>query len=658
MTLLIVESPTKARTLTKFLPDSYTVLATKGHIKDLPKSKLGVDVENHFAPTFDVVDRQKDTVKSISSAAKKAGLILLATDPDREGEAISAHVNEILSETKLKKDVEIKRIEFHEITKSALDEAIAHPRAVNTALVSAQTARRVLDRIVGYKLSPLLWKKVKIGLSAGRVQSVAVRLIVEREKEILAFNPVEYWEIIGKVSGEGVEQFELSLVSVDGARIVIGESEKKGVAISNHEKADTIINDLKSASFLVSAVNKKEVRKNPYPPFTTSTMTQAAARLFGYSAKRTMSLAQGLYEKGMITYHRTDSVNLAPVSREFAKKYIVGKFGPDYYPEQERYYKKQSKNAQEAHEAIRPTDLSAETPEGPEGKLYDLIKRRFLACLMSSAVYDATSIEVEAKGKKSYLLRTSGQTIKFPGWRALFPKDDGEVVLPAVEMGAKLNCDDILGTQKFTEPPARYNEASIIKTLESLGIGRPSTYAPTISTIIDRGYVEKEDNKFIPTPIGVAVSDFLTTNFDDVVNYGFTASMEDMLDAVSRGEADWAERMELFWSPFSKKLEEVEANAPRVKIQTVPVGRKCPKCETGELVIRQGRFGKFISCSTYPDCDYTEKIVNKIDMICPKCNQGDVVMKKTKKGRRFFGCSRYPECDFASWKKPTADQAD
>ncbi len=655
MDLIIVESPTKAKTLGKFLGKGYSVEATMGHIKDLPKSKLGVDVEKNFKPDYLVVERQAKTIKTLLTEAKKAKIIYLATDPDREGEAISAHVAEILEENKLKDKV-TKRIVFHEITKSAVEEALAHPRKVDKNLVDAQIARRVLDRLVGYKLSPLLWKKVRRGLSAGRVQSVAVRLIVEREDEIAKFKPVEYWEI-GSTVKAAKGPFDVALAKIDD----------KKAEVHTEVEAQKIVADLEKSGYSVSDVRKKEVKKHPYPPFTTSTMTQAAARLFGWSAKKTMTMAQILYENGLITYHRTDSLNLAASAIESVRGMITSDYGAAYLPQDARFYKNRSKNAQEAHEAIRPTDVAVkkddEKLEKLDGndtkKLYDLIWKRFVSCQMTESIYDQTSVDVVAD---KYLLRASGQIMKFDGWRKLFPKavEEGEITLPEIQKGEKLDLIKVNSTQKFTQPPARFNEASLIKTLEALGIGRPSTYAPTISTIQIRNYVEKKDGKFFATPIGSAVTEFLVKNFADTFEYDFTAAMEDDLDRVANGKAVWERELGIFWKPFEKKLKSVEKNAERVKIETEKLNLPCPDCgkeHKGELVIRIGRFGKFISCSRFPDCKYTAKYIEKIDMECPKCGEGDVIVKKTGKGRTFFGCSRYPECDWASWKNPQKEVA-
>jgi len=637
MRLIVVESPTKARTLNRFLGKDYIVEATMGHIKDLPKSPISVDIENNFEPDYKSLPKQKKTISTLKKAAKSADEIYLATDPDREGEAISAHVNELFKDSKIS-DSKIKRIEFHEITQEAVEHAIDNPRKIDDHLVDAQTSRRVLDRIVGYKLSPILWKKIRRGLSAGRVQSVAVRLIVEREREIEAFKPEEYWEI-GSLFKEG---FLASLVKIDG----------KKAEINTKEDADKVVSDLNKVAYQVSEIKRKEHHTRPYGPFTTSTMTQAAANLMGWSAKKTMTVAQKLYEEGLITYHRTDSTNVAKSAQDKVLKYISEKYGKSYIPEHPRLYKTKSKGAQEAHEAIRPTGLNPESDNADPGlqKLYDLIFRRFVASQMADAVYDATTIDVSA-GK--YLLRANGKIMKFDGWRKVLPlKSDEDVILPELAESQKLNLEKVQAEQKFTLPPARYNEASLIKTLEKMGIGRPSTYAPIISTIQYRNYVEKDEGRFKATAIGITVNDFLVEHFSTIVDYEFTADMENHLDEVAEGKLDWHKEMKEFWDPFSKILKDVEEKSARVKIEVEKLGEPCPECKEGEKVIRVGRFGKFISCSRFPDCKYTEKYQEKIDMKCPNCEQGDVIVKKTKRGRTFFGCSRYPECDWASWTDP------
>lgn len=624
-----------------------------GHIKDLPKSQLGIDVTKNFKPEYAFIEKAAGALDKIKKAAKKASKVFLATDPDREGEAISFHVKEVLAA-----DGKMKRIVFHEITKEAVEEAIAHPREIDKNLVEAQIARRVLDRLVGYKLSPLLWRKVRRGLSAGRVQSVAVRLIVEREREIKEFKPDEYWEISCEVKPKNKKDRNFIIRFV-------GSKDKK-IDVKNSDTAAKIVSHLKKAGYSVLNVEKREVRKNPYPPFTTSTMTQAAARIFGWSAKKTMSIAQRLYEKGSITYHRTDSTVIAASAITKVRDFIKNTYGEEYLPDKPRFYKTTSKVAQEAHEAIRPTNLSIKGEDVKSKKyghdaqtLYDLIWRKFVASQMVPSLYDETVIDVVAKNKETYLLRAWGQVEKFDGWRKVIPSkkdEDATPELPEVSVGEELKLIKVDSLQKFTEPPARFNEASLIKTLEKLGIGRPSTYAPIVTTILFRNYVEKTDGKFFPTPVGVAVNDFLMKNFPDVFDYQFTAEMEDDLDKVADGKAEWTGSIKKFWGPFSKKLKSVGDHSKRVKIEVQKLGKACPKCKKGELVVRIGRFGKFVSCSLFPECDYTEKYVEKVGMKCPKCKKGDVIVKKTGKGKRFFGCSRYPDCKWASWRNPKLEK--
>ncbi len=659
MNLIIVESPTKAKTLSRFLGGDYSVEATTGHIKDLPKSSLGVDVENGFKPDYQMVEKRKDTIRKIKSAAKSAKNIYIATDPDREGEAIAEHVKEIITEDG-SRDNALRRIVFHEITKSAVEEAIANPRDIDVNLVDAQTARRVLDRLVGYKLSPVLWKKVRRGLSAGRVQTVCVRLIVEKEREIEAFKSEEYWEVYVKLRkiDSGEEQnadFSVQLVKIDD----------KKAEIKTHDTADKVVADLKASDYKVQDVIKKEVIKSSFPPFTTSTMTQAASRIFGWSSKKTMSVAQMLYEEGLITYHRTDSMNIAQEAILKVRDYIKSKYGESYLPQSPKYYKTTSKVAQEAHEAIRPTNVAGlgkvqNTKYEREGELlYGLIWKRFVACQMSASIYDETTINVLAVANESskYILRVVGQIMKFDGWKCLYKKanDTGESeieILPDVAENEPLKLIKIDPEQKFTQPPARYSESSLIKTLEKLGIGRPSTYAPTINTIQVRAYVEKNEGKFTPTAVGIAVNDFMVGNFPDVFEYQFTASMEEGLDKIANGEQKWVNLISDFYKPFEKKIIDVEKNSKRVAIAAEKTGEKCPECKDGDVIIRIGRFGKFLSCSRFPDCKYTAKYLDKTGIKCPECKSGDVIIKKTKKGRKFFGCSRYPKCKWASWRKP------
>ena len=677
--LIIVESPTKARTLSRFLGKGFSVEATMGHIKDLPKEKLSVDVENNFEPKYVPVVKKEKIIGQIKKAAKSASHIYLATDPDREGEAIARHVEDVLraSDKFSISNDQVKRIVFHEITKEAVEEAIKNPGKVNANLVDAQVGRRVLDRLVGYKLSPLLWKKVRRGLSAGRVQTVAVRLIVEREREILAFKPEEYWEIFADVRSAGQPDSQMSGsqdVQLPGKFTVkLLKINGKGAKVSGADHSKKIVSELEKSEYRVLDVKKREVEKSSYPPFTTSTLTQAASRLFGWSAKRTMQLSQRLYEEGLITYHRTDSTNIASVAVSKVRDFISKKYGKSYVPQKPRFFKTKSKLAQEAHEAIRPTDVNLEpatrntqhatrNPQpGGEEKLYDLIWKRFVACQMANCLFDETVIDVEAHPTancqqptaNSYLLRASGQIMKFDGWRRLLPLSKSEASeLPSVSKDENLALLGVESVQKFTNPPSRFTEASLIKTLESLGIGRPSTYAPTISVVQLRNYVEKIDGKFHPTPIGIAVVDFLVNNFREVFNYSFTAEMESELDEVAGGKREWRVMMKEFYKPFEKKTVDVDQKSKRVKIEVETLGKKCPTCKEGDLVIRIGRFGKFISCSRFPECKHTEKYVEKLDMKCPDCGEGDVIIKTTKRGKKFYGCSRYPNCKWASWKKP------
>ena len=670
MNLVIVESPTKARTLGRFLGEDYEVVATMGHVVDLPKSKLGIDVEHDFKPEYVTLEKKAETLSALKRESKKAEKIYLATDPDREGEAIAKHVYDALcSNDKLQiTNDKWSRVVFHEITESAVKQALENPRDIDLKLYDAQQARRVLDRLVGYKLSPLLWKKVRRGLSAGRVQTVAVRLIVEREREIEVFKPVEYWEIAAEVKSKRVKEHESGSFLVALAKVNDRKAE-----VRDSDSAKVIVGDLEKAKYTVESVEKREIPKRPYAPFTTSTMAQAGARTFYWSAKKTMSVAQKLYEEGLITYHRTDSLNLNKDAVIAARNLIESKFGKNFVPEKPRFYKIKSKVAQEAHEAIRPTDVNVisntehVTRVGNDAKkLYDLIWRRFVSCQMAEAVYDETRVSVHAtrdtQHDASYTLTASGQIMKFQGWRKVYDQsrrsreqesEIWEQILPEVFKGDALEKLKVLSEQKFTQPLPRYNEASLIKTLEKLGIGRPSTYAPTISTIQDRQYINREEGKFFPTPVGTAVNDFLMQYFPDVFDYQFTAGMEDSLDKIADGKREWVPVIREFWNPFEKKLEGVEEKAKRVKIEVEKTGKKCPKCKIGDQVIRVGRFGKFLSCSTFPECDWKETYVEKINMKCPDCKEGDVIIRKTRKGRSFYGCSRYPECKWASWKKPT-----
>lgn len=676
MNLVIVESPTKARKLSGYLGKDYRVEASVGHVRDLPKSTLGVDVEKDFEPIYEISKDKEDVVSKLQKLGKDADKIYLATDPDREGEAIAWHIRHLLKEKdRGENNRDFLRATFHEITKPAVLAAIEHPSKLNMDLVDAQQARRVVDRLVGYKLSPVLWKKIRRGLSAGRVQSAALRLIAEREKEIEAFKPEEYWEVDVALNSGQVTVNNKQSVFKDGkvleelpkdvfvARVVEAHG-KKYDPKTEHDVRD-VIEDLKKAEYIVKQVEKKERRRSSLPPFTTSLLQQAAANRLGFSGKQTMSVAQQLYEEGLITYHRTDSFNLSTQALDMAREYISQHFGKNYLPAQARVFATKSKNAQEAHEAIRVTDAGLEPSEikkhsarfaDQHQKLYDLIRRRFLASQMESAVYDATTVTVEATHQKeSYLLRASGSTLKFDGWMKLFP-NKGDVLLPQLVEKQPLKYTDLNAAQKFTQPPARFNDASLIKTLEEKGIGRPSTYASIISVIVDRGYVERREKRFFATPVGMTVNDFLVKNFKDIVDFDFTAEMEEDLDRISRGEKEWKKVVKAFYSPFEKILKSVDKNAEREQIPVEETGEKCPLCgdtEKGKIVIRSGRFGKFRSCSRFPDCKFTEAMVETLPgQHCPLCKEGDVVVKNTRWGKPFYGCSRYPECDWASWGKP------
>ncbi len=671
MDLIIVESPTKARKLKDYLGSKYVIEASVGHVRDLPKKTLGIDLENNYQPVYEVSADKKKVVANLKKLAKTAEKIYLATDPDREGEAIAWHIQFLLQDAKNKDS--FFRSTFHEITKPAVTKAIEKPGKLNIDLVNAQQARRVLDRLVGYQVSPVLWKKIRRGLSAGRVQSVALRLIVEREKEIAAFKPEEFWELsvaltkqgllppqnIFNAEGKTSEKLDVNIFIAN-----LDQINAKKAKVNNAEQAKAIAKDLLTANYLVDKVEKTQRNRQSLPPFTTSLIQQAAATSFGFSAKQTMSLAQRLYEEGLITYHRTDSFNLASSAIEKAREYIANNFGQNYLPEKARVFAKKSKNAQEAHEAIRVTDLSIDKNNIANRagalteqhiKLYDLIWRRFLASQMNATIYDQTTILVTATAKENknkYLLRSSGSVLKFDGWRRLFSIAEDQV-LPEVHEKDALSYLDLNSLQKFTQAPPRYNDASLVKELEKRGIGRPSTYASIISVIVDRAYVERTQKKFFATPIGITVCDFLIEHFDNFMDYDFTASMEEDLDLIALGEKNWVNIIDLFYKPLAKKIGEVTKEADRVQVPVEKTGEKCPECGEGEVVIRTGRFGKFMSCSRFPECKYTKNIIETLpDQHCPLCGEGDVVVKNTRWGKSFYGCSLYPKCDFASWKKP------
>ncbi len=677
MQLVIVESPTKAKTISKFLSKDYQIESSFGHIRDLPEKELGIDVENNFEPKYVIPAKAKPRVTALKKAAKEAKSVILATDEDREGEAIAFHLAYILA---LKKP---ERIVFHEITKGAIEEALKNPRGLDLALVDAQQARRILDRLVGYKLSPFLWKKVMRGLSAGRVQSVAVRLICDRENEIKSFVPVEYWSIVAsllklKSKNENLKSgFEASLIAKDGKTI-------DKLEIKNKAEADKILKDLEGAKYKVAKIEKKETLRNPSPPFTTSTLQQTASAKFGYGAQRTMVVAQKLYEHGFITYHRTDSVNLSTISQNIAQKFIKENFGESYWPGFARNFKTKSKSAQEAHEAIRPTYPAQNSPDTLKAKakltpemfkVYDLIWRRFMASQMSEARFDSTTIDINANPStgsgQGYTFRANGQIMKFDGFLKVYPvksakggakQFDGvnptkfeEADLPELTENEILELKELLKEQHFTQPPARYSEATLIKVLEKEGIGRPSTYAPILDTIQKRNYVEKDENKkFLPTKIGTIVNNILVEHFPKIVDITFTAQMEKELDEIAEGKDDWRKTIHDFYSPFEKNLKEKEKSVEK-KDLTEKTDRICPQCG-GEVLIRMGRFGKFYACSKFPNCKFTENIKKPpLNVACPRCGE-QLVEKNTKKRKVFYGCSKWPDCDFALWDKPTGEK--
>jgi len=643
MQLIIVESPTKGRTIEKFLGKDYKVMSCFGHIRDLPETSLGIDLEKDFKPNYVIPAKSKKVISDLKKEIKKAENAILATDEDREGEAIAWHLSEALN---LK---EPKRIVFHEITKQAILQSLKEPRGIDMSLVSAQQARRTLDRIVGYKLSPFLWKKIARGLSAGRVQSVAVRLIAEREREIEKFKPKEYWKITAFFEKEKKE-FEACLIKKDNKTI-------DKLQIKSNKEANKIVEDLKKAEYIVDNIEKKEIKRNPLPPFTTSTLQQEAWKRFRMPAKITMRIAQDLYEKGRITYHRTDSVNLSQMSLVLAKKYIEKNLGKEYWPGFFRKYKSKGKT-QEAHEAIRPT-YPEKTPKDvnldkAHQKLYDLIWARFIASQTKEAVFDSISIDIKAK---KYTFRTNGQTMKFDGFLKVYPLTYQETDLPQLKEKEVLELKQLKPTQHLTQPAPRYTEASLIKTLEENGIGRPSTYAPIISTIQNRNYIEKNEQKrFVPTEIGLVVNDVLVEHFPSIVDIAFTVKMEKELDEIAVGKDNYAKTCQDFYSPFEKNLKEKYDQVDKKDITEKPTGKKCPKCEA-DLIIRIGKYGRFYACSAFPKCRYTESLEeNTLGIKCPKCKKGNIVEKRTKKRKIFYGCDRFPKCDYALWDKPTGEK--
>ncbi len=659
--LVIVESPTKARTIARFLGDEYEIKYSMGHLLDLPKSKLGIEIDADFAPQYEVIADKKKIISELRTSAKGAKKIILATDPDREGEAIASNIKDILAKDQKAKSKEqrFSRIVFHEITEGAIKEAFNQPREVDTNLVDAQTARRVLDRLVGYQLSPLLWQRVRRGLSAGRVQSIALRLIVEREREIGKFEKLPYFTIHADFKKGDSEPVEFDLFEIENKKIEKQESfnlydgvyKTTKTILDSQELADLHIAAIKQEAFTVSDVSEKQSKRSPYAPFTTSTLQQDASRRFGLSGKMTMSIAQKLYEEGYITYHRTDSTTLSKAAVEKMREYIQKKYGEKYVPVKPRIYATKQKSAQEAHEAIRPTKMSVdfETVEKDlgknYGKLYDLIWKRAVSSQMADALLESTTVYVTG-GK--YRFKANGSVLVFDGFLKLNPQALQDKKLPKFIAGEKLQITKLRADFHETTPPPRYNDASIIGTLEEKGIGRPSTYASIISTIVDRMYVERSERRFIPTPVGTAVNDFLVKNFSTIDDIPFTAQMEENLDEVARGDKKWVTMMKEFYEPFSKKLLEAK-NSERVKIEVETTDEQCPECKSANLVVRTGKFGKFLSCARFPDCKFSKPLVEETDVLCPQ-DGGKVIVKKTRKGRKFYGCSNYPNCTFAAWK--------
>ncbi|MCM3128703.1 MULTISPECIES: type I DNA topoisomerase [unclassified Paenibacillus] len=654
--LVIVESPSKAKTIGKYLGSKYIVKASMGHVRDLPKSQTGVEVENDFNPKYITIRGKGSVLKELKDASKKVKKVYLAADPDREGEAIAWHLAHALELDQ----TESCRVVFNEITKQAVKDAFKTPRKINMDLVNAQQARRILDRLVGYKISPLLWKKVKKGLSAGRVQSVAVKIILDREDEINEFVPEEYWSITARLEADG-SPFEAKFHQLRGEKTELG----------NEEQVKEILKEIEDKDYVVTEVKEKERTRNPSAPFTTSSLQQEAARKLNFRAAKTMSVAQQLYEGvelgkegtvGLITYMRTDSTRIAQSAQEEAKEYITGKYGESFVPESFRQYSKKNANAQEAHEAIRPTSVLRD-PDSVKAftsrdqfRLYKLIWERYVASQMASAILDTLSVDIAA-GEASF--RATGSKVRFHGFMKVYVEgnDDGttdeEKLLPPLKSGDKLIHKEIEPKQHFTQPPPRYTEARLVKTMEELGIGRPSTYAPTLETIQKRGYVAIEEKKFIPTELGELINEQMEQFFPEIVDVEFTAHMEEDLDHVEEGSEDWVKILAEFYKSFEKRLHVAEEEMSEIEIQDEVSDEICEKCGK-PLVYKFGRFGKFLACSGFPDCRNTKPIIKNIGVTCPTCKEGQIVERRSKKGRIFYGCDRYPECDFVSWDKPSA----
>ena len=658
--LVILESPSKAKTVKKYLGDGYDVIASTGHVIDLPKSKMGVDIENDFAPQYVNMKDKSEIIKELKKHAKSSDVIYLATDPDREGEAIAWHLSHLLN---IDENAPV-RVTFNEITKTGIQSGMSAPRKIDTSIVNAQQTRRILDRIVGYKLSPFLWKKVRRGLSAGRVQSVAVRLIVDRENEIRSFQSQEYWSIDAKlIAASSKRAFAAKLAEIDG----------KKAEIADEAQANAILERLQGADYVVSNLKKSQRKKQPAPPFTTSTLQQEASRRLSFQARRTMKAAQELYEGvdvpgmgavGLITYMRTDSLRISDEAKAAAAEHIKSAFGAEYLPDKSRVFKSKN-NAQDAHEAIRPTTVSL-TPEkikgaltGDQYKLYKLVWERFMASQMANAVMDTVSVDITAA---DCLFKASGYAVKFDGFTKLYEETkDGDAeqggALPAITKGEKLKAKEVTGNQHFTQPPARYNEASLIKELEENGIGRPSTYAPTISTILDRHYVERESgNQLKPTSLGEVITELLKDHFDSIVDVKFTAKLETELDNIEKGSLDWVEMLRRFYTRFAKTLEKAETDmeGKRVKVPDEPTDIVCEECGKN-MVIKIGPYGKFLGCSGFPECKFTKKIVTETKGSCPNCGK-KMLAKKSKKGKPFYGCENYQTCNFMTWDLPIEEK--
>lgn len=664
--LVIVESPAKAKTVGRFLGKKYLVKASKGHVRDLKRSGLSVDVEHDFEPAYRVPNEQRALIKELSQNVRNAKKVYLATDPDREGEAIAWHLMESTGMDPEKTE----RVVFHEITEPAIKEAFDNPRGLNMDLVDAQQARRILDRLVGYNLSPLLWNKVQRRLSAGRVQSVAAKMVVDREREIEAFVPIEYWTVTVELKPEDNEQ------SYQSRLIKIG---RDAVVLNREEEVNRHLDNIRKAAYLIESIKSGTKRRKPSAPFTTSTLQQEASKTLGYTTKKTMIIAQDLYEgidlgseglTGLITYMRTDSTFISQIAQQEARSLIQEKYGKNFVPDQPPVYKTRALRAQEAHEAIRPTDVNR-TPEKLKSvltrdqmKLYQLIWKRFVASQMESALFETLTVGVLGKKELDYHFRSTGSKLVFPGFLAVYGQDSTEtessenaqnVVFPdGLKEGQRQIWLNTIPEQHFTQPPARYTEATLVKALEEKGIGRPSTYSATISTILDRGYVVRDQKKLYPTEMGFLVNDLLVKAFPGIVNEGFTSELEDELDDIADGGKNWRKVVGDFYSDFEPALKAAQEELPKTKIEPEKVNRACPECGN-ELVYRNGRNGRFIGCSTYPKCRYTETIRETIDVPCPKCGK-EILVRHSKRGRTFYGCSGYPDCDFVSWSKPVAQK--